>query len=1586
MRELRVLTYNLQKSPAVYNTLISLPFLSAQIDILLLQEPPRSLPVGDLWLALYPSVHNGRALSTCARSVILIRRELDPSMYHQLDIPDTRDVTAVDLDGPHGCLRLINVYRPPNDPVVCLPSLSLLSPPGERVHVLVSGDINAQHPLWAPDREVRSRRAGEAFADLALDAGLLPLLPLNTLTRPARLSDNPQQQQNGTCIDVVFGSPSLEAAVIRCDVAPAKFDANSDHLPLLTHLTFPTRLRPPSFRRNLAKLDVATLLATYEANAHPPASLASAEELDDAVDALTCELQGAIAKAAPLKRQWSRVLPWYTPELHALSRAARRAHRFAQDHPEDGAARQRAKNAVQRRKSAQCLAQRTWTEAQLAAVTEQTLWSEVRRARSTNAPTLPPLRRSDGSVASTLGDKAALLKAALLPSSAPPAADGAAPRDAAPPTLTRFIASPSSSLASTPSPRPRRTRPPRAASDGGSPTMRTPEPGSEHALEQVSWDGEEDAADRSSSGEPETRRGEAGAQESRESGGWSAADVQGARGGRTGRSTGGVTEDASQQEQETEGREGETSAVEEADEEETVQPAPSSLGSRLEEEHSRRNSEGANNHKIKNKNKISTPKGGAPTLDDTHASCCTPPVQSPLPSTSSTPTLFNSPPLNPHAWPFTPTDIPPGSPFHLTDAAITDTLFRLRPSRAGGPSAIPIAVLRALWPAVSERVGALFRAAVRLGHHPRQWRAYLGVVLRKPGKPDYTTPKAYRLIALLETLAKVLEGTMEAAMRRVAEEKSMLPASQFGGRKGRSCEDAVMWVVDEVKEKWRRGQYVVALSLDAKAAFPSVRVPALLDILRKEASLRPALPWLESFLTRRTCRLIVDGTESSEMEGDCGLPQGSPLSPLLYTLYNAALVEAAHSSSSSGAAYVDDLLILGWGRTVEAATAAVQGRVKAVEEWGRAHGTSFEPSKSVVVVMSMRKVAPGGAKVVVEGEEVPSASALKFLGCILDARLTFKPFVEDRVTSAKKALGGVVALSSTTKGVSFKVARRLILACVYPRLDYLSTLWSLAPGAVGARAAFDRVQRACCQFVSGALRSTSLAALEVSAFLMPTVLRLGRVAHRSAVRQRSLPAAHPLHPLVQPTRACPTTHKSPVDHLHAEYPELRSLTVETIDPLADSRPWETHLDVETTIAATKELALDAHDRLVAAVPRSALLFYSDGSLMEERAGAGLAVRTAAEATRAAEGDRRVEEGGGETETEGPLWVWGKKARALGQRQTVYVAELAGVQMGLETLLDMAASARFASVREVHVFLDNTAAVRNAFRPAATSGQALRRRNLNLLLRLRDEHPQIKVHVQWVPGHVGAEGNELADEAAKAGAAVDLQDEGDEGQQELEEADASVVDTEWGASLPKATSALHAEYHAFNSALWDQTWRLPKTTGAALRRLDRHPPSPHILRLHDSLPRALSSLLTQLRTGHSHLAADRYRRLPSSSDRCECGEAETLAHFVLDCPLHRGPRRVLVDALGPLAHNLPFLFTAREAIAHTLRFVVATGRFPRYHVAEARLAEVGAATSGEEGARAGGSRGGARGRKGKAKTKAGVAQVRSKGAQKAARRR
>ncbi|GAA5981420.1 hypothetical protein JCM11641_004757, partial [Rhodosporidiobolus odoratus] len=173
-------------------------------------------------------------------------------------------------------------------------------------------------------------------------------------------------------------------------------------------------------------------------------------------------------------------------------------------------------------------------------------------------------------------------------------------------------------------------------------------------------------------------------------------------------------------------------------------------------------------------------------------------------------------------------------------------------------------------------------------------------------------------------------------------------------------------------------------------------------------------------------------------------------------------------------------------------------------------------------------------------------------------------------------------------------------------------------------------------------------------------------------------------------------------------------------------------------------------------------------------------------------------------------------------------------------------------------------------------------------------------------------------------------EGEEGGDEGEEGDG--IDGMSGGELPKSRSALLAEFDLALPARWNALWRAPGVRGAPLRRVDHHQPSRHILRLHKSLPRPLSSLLTQLRNGHSHLLADRFRSRTSSSDRCACGNApETLSHFLLSCPLYRSPRFDLAKAVGTHYQDLSFLLTSHTAIPHTLAFVLATERFSRYHV-------------------------------------------------------
>lgn len=96
------------------------------------------------------------------------------------------------------------------------------------------------------------------------------------------------------------------------------------------------------------------------------------------------------------------------------------------------------------------------------------------------------------------------------------------------------------------------------------------------------------------------------------------------------------------------------------------------------------------------------------------------------------------------------------------------------------------------------------------------------MVLRKPKKPDYRDPKAYRLIAFERCVAKCLERVVVARLAHLAELHGLLPMSHHRGRKRRLAEDAVVCVVDEIKSQWRKGNAVIGLALDVSKAFPSV--------------------------------------------------------------------------------------------------------------------------------------------------------------------------------------------------------------------------------------------------------------------------------------------------------------------------------------------------------------------------------------------------------------------------------------------------------------------------------------------------------------------------------------------------------------------------------------------------------------------------------------------------------------------------------------------------------------------------------------------------------------------------------------------
>ncbi|GAA5989305.1 hypothetical protein JCM11641_006107 [Rhodosporidiobolus odoratus] len=147
--------------------------------------------------------------------------------------------------------------------------------------------------------------------------------------------------------------------------------------------------------------------------------------------------------------------------------------------------------------------------------------------------------------------------------------------------------------------------------------------------------------------------------------------------------------------------------------------------------------------------------------------------------------------------------------------------------------------------------------------------------------------------------------------------------------------------------------------------------------------------------------------------------------------------------------------------------------------------------------------------------------------------------------------------------------------------------------------------------------------------------------------------------------------------------------------------------------------------------------------------------------------------------------------AMGQHQPVYAAELVDLRLALLTIPAILAfrPSPQSSPTPIHLFLDNQSAVLNSCSPASTSAQHLRRHNLTLYHSLLSTFTHVSLTVHWVPGHVGVEGNEAADEAAKKASGRAVQ--GENGGEAGEEGDGIIGVS--GGDLPKSRSALLAEF-------------------------------------------------------------------------------------------------------------------------------------------------------------------------------------------------
>jgi hypothetical protein len=322
---------------------------------------------------------------------------------------------------------------------------------------------------------------------------------------------------------------------------------------------------------------------------------------------------------------------------------------------------------------------------------------------------------------------------------------------------------------------------------------------------------------------------------------------------------------------------------------------------------------------------------------------------------------------------------------------IEQKVMAAKPWKATGEDGLPAMVWRQLWPVVKDRVLLLFQTSLRDGELPTQWRNAKIVPLKKPGKDDYTLAKAWRPISLLSTLGKVLEAVVAERISHAVETRGLLPTNHFGARKRRSAEQALMLLQEQIYKAWRNRKVLSLVSFDVKGAYNGVFKERLLQRLKARGIPENLVRWIDAFCSRRTATIVVNGYTSEQRElPQAGLPQGSPLSPILFLFFNADLVQHKINVEGGSMAFMDDYTAWVTGPSAEANQAGIQAIIDRALGWERRSGATFEGEKTAIVHFTRNPDRSSSTPFAIKGEMVSPKESAKILGVVMDSQLRYK--------------------------------------------------------------------------------------------------------------------------------------------------------------------------------------------------------------------------------------------------------------------------------------------------------------------------------------------------------------------------------------------------------------------------------------------------------------------------------------------------------------------------------------------------------------------------------------------------------------------
>lgn len=384
-------------------------------------------------------------------------------------------------------------------------------------------------------------------------------------------------------------------------------------------------------------------------------------------------------------------------------------------------------------------------------------------------------------------------------------------------------------------------------------------------------------------------------------------------------------------------------------------------------------------------------------------------------------------------------------------------------SEAYGTDNINLKMLMLVLPYCVDAIKDIINFCLRHGVFPDNWKTALVLPI-----PKITTPSEFkdlRPINILPCLSKLLEKIVNFQLKEYLETNSIIPSVQSGFRKQHGTGTALLKVMGDIANNIDKGNLSILILLDQSKAFDVVNHKLIIAKLKYIGLSDVSLNWFSSYLSNRQQKVKINYIESDELTLRSGVPQGSILGPILFSIFTLDVPKCF--SKCKLHLYADDVQIYISANIteVERATSDINVELNNFCTWCYDNGLKLNPSKSKAIMLGNERVRKNISlnhlNIRINDTIISWVDSTKNLGLVIDNNVNFS----EQVNNVRK--GSFAVLKSLYKfKYDMKQETKLLLvkALIYPKIEYCSSVYYYHLTGYN-RQRLQRIQNACVRFV-----------------------------------------------------------------------------------------------------------------------------------------------------------------------------------------------------------------------------------------------------------------------------------------------------------------------------------------------------------------------------------------------------------------------------------------------------------------------------------------------------------------------------------------